>query len=78
MKMIFLHALRVFFVNLVAWLESYHTVKNKLTDGVDLRKRFFKSVSGLLLIRCCKVKRMAYGRPSGHIDRKAQIQMIYL
>ena len=34
----------------VAWLESYHTVKNKLTDGVDLRKRFFKSVTGLLLI----------------------------
>ena len=75
--MIFLHALRVFFVNLSFSL-SYHTVKNKLTDGVDLRKRFFKSVSGLLLIRCCKVKRMAYGRPSGHIDRKAQIQMIYL
>ena len=59
-------------------MESYHTVKNKLTDGVDLRKRFFKSVTGLLLIRCCKVKLMAYGRPSGHIYRKAQIQMIYL
>ena len=58
-------------VGKVAWLESYRIVKNKLTNGLDLWKRFFKS-----LIRCCEVKlQMAYGSPSDHLYREVQIYL---
>lgn len=58
-------------VGKVAWLESYQIVKIKLTNGLDLWKRFFKS-----LIRCCEVKlQMACESPSDHLYREVQIYL---